>query len=315
MTNRLPPFKSIEAFVVASQTLSFTTTASILCITLPAVSRRIQALEAELGVLLFHRGHRTLQLTQTGVIYADYLAPAIDSIRHASEAVRNKPVTNRVKVSVLSSFATNWILPRFTRFQELHSTIQIDFDVTGEYINFDQSDVDLAIRLGHGGWAGLHVVPLLDIVVFPVCSPRLLDGGHPIDSPDDLFRYLLLSPACQPELWPNMLSAIGVREQSRANYSNFTSFHLLFEAAAQGLGIAIAPDALVGPYLDSGRLVRLLPDNYFRWIKKFYLICRIHDRDRLPVRAVHSWLMREAAECQRRDLSEGRVAADRLQKI
>jgi len=312
MTSRLPPFKSIEAFVVASQTLSFTTTASILCITLPAVSRRIQALEAELGVQLFHRGHRSLELTQAGMIYADHLLPAIDSIRHASQAVRNKAVTNRVKVSTLSLFAVSWILPRLARFQEIHGTIQIDLDVTGEYVNFDRSDVDLAIRLGRGGWPDLHVVPLLDILVFPVCSPTLLATGHPIDSPEDLFRYRLMSSSCQQELWPSMLNAMGLSEPPGATYTNFDSFHLLFEAAAQGLGIAIAPDVLVAPYLDSGRLVRPLPGIHFQWAKKFYLVCRGHDRDRLPVRAVHSWLTREAANYQRGDTSEEHRAADQL---
>src|SRR5258708_16916187 len=98
MTVRLPPFKSIEAFVVAGQVQSFSAAATMLHITVPAVSRRIQALETELGVRLFDRAARRLTLTQSGESYLFRLAPAIEAIRGASERIRGESRHNSVKV-------------------------------------------------------------------------------------------------------------------------------------------------------------------------------------------------------------------------
>jgi LysR family glycine cleavage system transcriptional activator len=295
MTYRLPPFKSIEAFVVAAQSLSFTTAASVLRITVPAVSRRIQALEMELGVVLFHRMHRSLRLTSAGQSYVDKLAPVIDTLRQASESVRGMPRANRVKVSVLPSFAANWLFPRLSRFQSTHRNVQIVFDTSTEYVDFDRSDVDLAIRLGRGNWPGLHVRPLLDIMAFPVCCPALIARGHSLRSPHDLLKYPLMSTSHQTELWRDLLRMAGVVEPPTVQFTNFETFNLLYEAAAAGLGIATGLDALVEPYIEDGRLVRPLQDLQSRLPKRFYLVCRNHDRDRLPVRTLCSWLMDEAA--------------------
>src|SRR6266850_2703271 len=100
MGNRMPPFKSIEAFVVAARALSFTEAASRLHLTVPAVSRRIQALETELGVPLFQRTHRTLRLTDAGETYLSNLAPALDMIRGASDRIRGKSRRHSVKISL-----------------------------------------------------------------------------------------------------------------------------------------------------------------------------------------------------------------------
>src|SRR5215469_4314987 len=103
--HRLPPFKSIEAFVVAARALSFTEAAATLHLTVPAISRRIQVLESELGVMLFDRTHRTLRLTDAGEAYLARLAPAVDAIRRASDAVREDARGQSLKVTLPASLA------------------------------------------------------------------------------------------------------------------------------------------------------------------------------------------------------------------
>src|SRR5258708_39506122 len=112
MGKRMPPFKSIEAFVVAARALSFTDAACALHLTVPAVSRRIQSLETELGVPLFHRKHRALELTDVGASYLSRLAPAIETIRHASDRLRGHSHGHSLKVSLPASLAANWLVPR-----------------------------------------------------------------------------------------------------------------------------------------------------------------------------------------------------------
>jgi len=296
MTSRLPPFKSIEAFVVAAQCLSFTSAASVLCITVPGVSRRIKALEAELGIVLFQRMHRALRLTPAGQRYFERLRPAIAAIRDASESVRSVPRASTVKLSVPPSFAANWLFPRLPRFQAAHGAIEIVLDTPLGDADFDRSDVDLAIRLGRGNWPDLHVRPLLDVVAFPVCTRTLIARGQAMRGISDLLKYPLMSASDQPELWHDVLATYGVAAPTNLRHLRFETCNLLYEAAVNGLGVAMGLDVLVEPYLEAGRLIR--PLDHIRHVppERFYLVCRDQDRDHWSVRTLAAWLMDEAAK-------------------
>jgi LysR family transcriptional regulator, glycine cleavage system transcriptional activator len=293
MNVRLPPLKSVEAFVVAAQFLSFTKAASVLHITVPAVSRRIQALEVELGAPLFQRMHRALKLTSTGELYLQKLAPAIESIRQASATVRGTPRRKAVKVSVISSFAANWLVPRLSRFYAQHHSVQIEFETSNDYVNFGESDVDVAIRLGTGNWAGVHTERLLDLTAYPVCTSGYAKSKHLPCALSDLVRAPLLGLTPQPELWPNWLKMAGIVPPDDLRVIEFDSFHLLYEAAANGLGLAMGVDVIVQPFLQSGRLIAPF-DIKYNFSKKFYLVSPTRDYKRPPVRAFCEWLKAEA---------------------
>jgi LysR family glycine cleavage system transcriptional activator len=297
MTDRLPPFKSIEAFVVAAESLSFTSTASSLHITVPAVSRRIQALEAELGVALFQRTHRSLELTQIGEGYFQKLAPAIETIRQASMSVRPDPRRNVVKISVFPSFAANWLLPRLPRFFAQHSSVQIEFDTSVQYVDVGAGDIDVAIRFGSGNWSGVEIEPLLDATIYPVCGPDFPRRGSSIQAPQDIMKYPLLGLSQQADFWSQWLHAAKLSQLAGVRFTNFDDCHLLYQAAANGLGIAIGLDTLVQPYLDDRRLRRLF-DLKVKQPKKFYIVCRTYNRQKLPVHLFCTWLIGEAAAWQ-----------------
>jgi len=294
MTDRLPPFKSIEAFVIVAQRLSVTDAASALHLTVPAVSRRIQALEATLGVSLFQRTHRKLKLTQCGEIYIEKLAPAIQSLHQASASIRSMTRSNALNVSVVPSFAASWLVPRMPRFYAQHSAVHVEFKTLINGADFDLNHVDLAIPLSNGNSPGLHAEHLLDVAVYPVCSPELVGSGGPLHALDDLVKLPLLASRLQPELWPHWLQMAGIAWPPKARPINFDSYHLLYESAAHGLGVAMGFDAIVQPYLDDGRLVRPF-DLHYDFPKKFYVVCAAHDRERLPVRLFCKWLKAEAA--------------------
>lgn len=299
MNGRLPPIKAIEAFAVAAQTLSFTDAASILHVTVAAVSRRIRVLEAELGVVLFKRAHRALKLTPAGETYLENLAPAIEIIRRAGESIRQAPRRNVVKVSAPPSFSANWLFPRLPRFLSQHEGLQIEFDTSVGYVDLDGSDIDLAIRFGGGKWPGLRVEHLLDVNIYPTCSADFLARRPALHTAGDVMKYPLLGASHQPELWREWLRKLGIAEPRTAQFITFDSFHLLYEAAVNGLGIAIGMDALVEPYLDDGTLIRLF-DIQCGLSKKFYVVSRAQDRERRPVRAFCAWLASEAAVWQNR---------------
>ena len=293
MGKRMPSFKSIEAFVVVARALSFTEAASALHLTVPAVSRRIKNLETELGVSLFHRKPRALQLTEAGESYLSHLAPAIETIRHASDRVRGHSHGHSLKVSLPASLAANWLVPRLPSFHAKHRGIQIELQSMNGCADLDASEADLAVWPGTGDWPGLRAQRLLDMDAYPVCGADFLGAGQPLRSLDDLLQCPLLGIAGQEDFWPEWLRAAGVVGPARVQQV-FDNFHLLYQAAASGLGVALGVDVIVGPYLEASQLVRPF-DVSFRLTKGYYVVCRSSDWTQRPIGTFRQWLMTQAA--------------------
>jgi LysR family glycine cleavage system transcriptional activator len=292
MGKRMPSFKSIEAFVVVARALSFTEAASALHLTVPAVSRRIKSLETELGVSLFHRKPRALQLTEAGESYLSHLAPAIETIRHASDRVRGHSHGHSLKVSLPASLAANWLVPRLPSFHAKHRGIQIELQSMNGCADLDASEADLAVWPGTGDWPGLRAQRLLDMDAYPVCGADFLGAGQPLRSLDDLLQCPLLGIAGQEDFWPEWLRAAGVVGPARVQQV-FDNFHLLYQAAASGLGVALGVDVIVGPYLEASQLVRPF-DVSFRLTKGYYVVCRSSDWTQRPIGTFRQWLMTQA---------------------
>jgi len=292
MGKRMPSFKSIEAFVVVARALSFTEAASALHLTVPAVSRRIKNLETELGVSLFHRKPRALQLTEAGESYLSHLAPAIETIRHASDRVRGHSHGHSLKVSLPASLAANWLVPRLPSFHAEHRGIRIELQSMNGCADLDASEADLAVWPGTGDWPGLRAQRLLDMDAYPVCGADFLGAGQPLRSLDDLLQCPLLGIAGQEDFWPEWLRAAGVVGPARVQQV-FDNFHLLYQAAASGLGVALGVDVIVGPYLDASQLVRPF-DVSFRLTKGYYVVCRSSDWTQRPIGTFRQWLMTQA---------------------
>jgi len=288
----MPPFKSIEAFIVVARALSFTEAASALHLTVPAVSRRIKNLETELGVSLFHRKPRALQLTEAGESYLSHLAPAIETIRHASDRVRGHSHGHSLKVSLPASLAANWLVPRLPSFHAKHRGIQIELQSMNGCADLDASEADLAVWPGTGDWPGLRAQRLLDMDAYPVCGADFLGAGQPLRSLDDLLQCPLLGIAGQEDFWPEWLRAAGVVGPARVQQV-FDNFHLLYQAAASGLGVALGVDVIVGPYLEASQLVRPF-DVSFRLAKGYYVVCRSSDWTQRPIGTFRQWLMTQA---------------------
>jgi LysR family glycine cleavage system transcriptional activator len=292
MGYRMPPFKSIEAFVVAARALSFTEAASMLHLTVPAVSRRIQTLESELGVSLFERTHRALQLTDAGESYLSHLAPAIETIRRASDRLRGGSRGQSVRISLPSSLAANWLAPRLPDFHAEHRDIHLTLQSMNGHVDLDGSEADLAIWPGTGNWPGLRAERLLDMVAYPVCGADFPARNPALRTLADLPACPLLGIAGQPDMWTVWLQAAGVAGPAHIHHA-YDNFHLLYRAAASGLGVALGVDVIVRPYLDDGQLVR--PFNIScRLAKGYYVVCRNSDWTQRSIRTFREWLFMQA---------------------
>ena len=170
----LPSLAALRVFEAAGRHLSFTHAAAELCVTTSAVSRQIRALEDELGRPLFERQSRGLVLTKEGAAYLAEVGDALRRLDRASGALRGDGSRRTLRMSVLASFAGNWLVPRLPVFERTHPGIDVAMEATTRYADFARDPVDLAIRFGTGPWAGLHSEPLFPLEFYVVCRPDLV---------------------------------------------------------------------------------------------------------------------------------------------
>src|SRR5258708_1590228 len=172
MAQTLPPLPALRAFVAAAHHLSFKQAASELHVTPGAISQQIKGLEQALGVTLFTRFNRRLQLTAAGAAYLPPIRAAFEEIAGATS--RLKAPQKLLHVSAPPSFAAHWLLPRLAGFRALHPAVDLAIEATMGLANFRDDGIDVAIRYGRGRYAGLRADRLFAVRLVPVCSPRLV---------------------------------------------------------------------------------------------------------------------------------------------
>lgn len=297
---RLPSLDSLRVFEAAARHLSLTKASAELHVTQSAVSHRIQALEAELGHKLFRRYTRRLELTSEGVTLSAGLTRGLAEITRALDSLDGRAAVNTINVSVLPSFATRWLVPRLPRFRQQHPEIEVRIAAEEELADLRAGRVDLAVRFGTGRYPGLHVVRLMSDSIFPVCSPRLLAELGPVAAPRDLARFTLLHDDVAENDssgtgWRTWLSHFGITDLSLSEGPRFNQAGLTLEAAASGMGIAMARKSLVAGDFEAGRLVRALPYEA-PTAYAYYLVCLPENANRRGLSRFRDWLIGETDE-------------------
>ena len=311
MTYRLPPLAALRAFESAARHLSFKKAAEELHVTPAAISQQIKALESYLGIVLFRRLTRALEISPQAQAMLpklregfDCLAAAIDSTRQEAEGV--------LTVTAPPSFASRWLVPRLPRFSALHPDVELrlssgadSVDRPGETLRQDDGSVDLraaesllAIRYGTGNYPGLQVEQIFAPDWVPVCSPRLPSVERPLALPQDLARHVLIhdetiGDEARPPGWREWLASAGVSGVDGERGPRFSNAVLAVEAALDGQGVALALRPLVEADVASGRLVIpfeiAVPSPF-----AYFLVMPRAVAQRRSVAAFRSWLLDEA---------------------
>jgi len=260
--------------VVAGRALSFTATAKTVNLTPSAVSRRLRDLERDLGTTLFRRFNRRLELTAAGARYLDATSRAIELIERESDAIRPRRGGGTLRLSVLQSLASTWLSPRLASLRAMRPDFDVQIETSAELVDLTDDRFDAAIRFGKGRWPGLVAERLFEVWVFPVAAPGLLPQGGLL-SVSALDKTNLLDIVQAPDLWAQYLAAVGLGGYRPRHMQTFDNAQVMYEAAANGQGLALAAKELVEGQLASGRLIQpfanapvLLPQSYYLVYRK-----------------------------------------------
>ncbi|WP_298722746.1 transcriptional regulator GcvA [uncultured Ferrovibrio sp.] len=288
--SRLPSLNALRAFEVAGRHLSFTRAAQELNVTQGAVSRLVKQLEADLGVALFHRGPRGLELSPAGAAYLPSLTDAFQRLSAATQLItRPARRPDHLAITMLPTFAMRWFMPRLADFHRRHPQITVDVTSADRPVDFLTEPVDVGIQYGHGDWPNVTAEFLMGETVILVASPALLKS-RPLKRPEDVKRHTLLTHSTRPEAWREWFAATGLKTHKPPRGPAFEHFFMSIEAAVNGLGLALVPDIFVQAELADGRLVEPLPNHRVQRKGGYYLL-HLPGREReLAIKAFRDWL-------------------------
>lgn len=291
---KLPPLNALRAFEAAARHLSFTAAADELHVTQAAISHQIRGLEERLGIALFRRTGRGVLLTDAAQLYLSEITAAFDRLAAATQRLTTQDANGVLNATVLPSFAAKWLLPRLGRFRAAHPEIDLRISSSMEIVDMTRGEFDLAIRGGLGRYPGMRVDLIARVTLFPVCSPALLEGAHPLREPRDLRYHTLLHDEPR-DLWRSWFNLVGITDIDPTRGPGYSDSSMVVQAAIEGQGVAIARSALAAADLAAGRLVRpfgqSLPGDYAYW-----LICPEATAERPKVAAFRDWVLAEARE-------------------
>lgn len=271
MTDRLPPLNALRAFEAAARHRSFKRAAEELFVTPAAISQQVKALEGYLGVELFRRLTRAIELTPAAEAMLPKLREGFDCFAAGLAQARRAEERGRIAVAAPPNFVARWLMPRLRAFTAAYP--QFDLRIIGTLKAIDNperevprepgrldDEAQVAVRYGMGDYPGATVDLLFRPTYVPVCSPKLLGRGPPLRKPADLRYHTLIHDDSSPgdeerPGWEEWLAFAGAKGVDASRGPRFSNASLVHEAAIDGLGVALALRPLVDSDIEEGRLV------------------------------------------------------------
>ena len=288
---RLPSTKTLRAFQLAARSGSFKTAASQLFLTPSAVSHQIRALEEEVGVTLFHRGARTLTLTDAGATYLAEIEYLFERLDAATRELRARSGRSTLRLRVASFFASEFLLPRLAALHAAQPEIDLEIDTDGTGTDVHPPDADVSIVLGSGNWNELQSHRLFSQTYVPAASPALLTRT-PLATIEQLDGQTLLVFEARKDGWERWAESAGLqmpRPRKRIAFNNMSS---LVRATERSAGIGLIPGTLSAERFRAKSLTRLF-DHEWTTEDSYFLVHRAEVAARPEVMAFRKWLLDE----------------------
>ncbi|MBN3766157.1 LysR substrate-binding domain-containing protein [Burkholderia sp. Ac-20365] len=286
---RLPPLNALRAFDAAARHLSISAAAQELHVTHSAVSHQVRQLEQWLGKSLFVRHAAGVRLTAEG----QSLKQAVDHtfsmlVTRCAEIAEQAPISEIV-LGAPGSFLSNWLIPRLDRFEANYPGVRVRLQTSASMDELRRQVVDCLIVSDRNWPADVEVVNLFDETAGPVCAPS---WPHRIAMATDLPSQPLLHTSSRAHAWMEWASRNGLEPAMFDEGRRFDHLSLMLEAAAAGLGVAIAPALLVERELSQGKLIAPLG---FQPNGAAFALCAMRDRSDKAFRNLREWLLKESA--------------------
>jgi LysR family transcriptional regulator, glycine cleavage system transcriptional activator len=293
MSRKLPPLNALRVFEVAARSGNFTQAAKSLNVSQGAVSRHIAQLEAFLGLRLFVRSQRDVKLTPEGLEYAQIIRDAFDRIEFATQTKRKGAENRVIRIRLFPTVAMKWLVGRLSRFHALHPDINVQVTIAHDFVDVGADEIDFTIQIPAVPRPGIRYDTLFPIELLPVCSPSELARAPSVQDPRDLLHRTLLHSMKRPHDWRTWFEAANVVSSNLREGLSFGNSSLAYQAAIDGLGVAMAHVELIQDDLNAGRLVAVYP-LVVQTADSYHLVGREAEFGRREVAAFREWLLSEA---------------------
>lgn len=297
MATRLPPLNALKAFEASARHLSFTKAADELFVTQAAVSHQIKSLENHLGIKLFMRKNRALLLTEEGQSYYLDIKDIFSSLQDATQRLLARNSKGAINVSIHTSLAIQWLVPRLSDFNRLYPDIDVRISADDRDDGTLTEDVDIAFYYGRGNWPGVIADKMMTEYLQPLCSPTLLNDlsrEGQLASINDLCRQTLLHDTSRRD-WKRFFKNISLTSRNLDQGPIFSHSALVLQAAIHGQGIALGNNLLAKPDIEAGRLIAPFSEILVNK-DAFYIVCRSPLQEGGRIAQFREWVLASVAE-------------------
>ncbi|MGI4778004.1 MAG: LysR substrate-binding domain-containing protein [Janthinobacterium lividum] len=290
----------LRAFEAVARHLNFRAAAEEMALTQSAVSRQIQAIEEEVGVSLFLRHTRAVELTGAGAQLLLAVQQALPRIDGAVRQIRQSAGRKSVSLTTFASFASMWMIPRLEAFQRDNPEIDIRIDASDVTVDLGVADVDIALRYGPRESMPPGALRLFGETLTPVASPWLIKSSPPIRRPADIAGFTLIEAgdAHRTHLewltWRRWFEDNDVARAQPRRWLYFNYAYQMVQAALTGQGLVLARSSLIAESLANGDLVEVLPQHRMDSPMAYWLLIGPRNALRPEIEAFCDWLQDQA---------------------
>ncbi|OUS25434.1 hypothetical protein A9Q99_21130 [Gammaproteobacteria bacterium 45_16_T64] len=258
MHKKPPPIHLLVSFEASARHNSFKKAGVELSITASAISQQIKQLEEHLGISLFHRLTRKIELTEAGVVFQRISQHTLHAYHSGYSAFQQQFSKPTIRLSVVPFVAFELLIPHLQELESLCPEIDLRIETSMSLVDFEQEPIDAAVRFGLGDWPNLHCHVLAPSQASLVAAPKLLQN-QPIRTIDDLANHTLIHTRNSENDWHKVAQLSGVKRIPHKNELVFDTYLSAMKAAENGLGVAIGLFPLNNNWIASGRLQPIIP--------------------------------------------------------
>lgn len=284
---KLPSLNILKAFESAARHLSFKLAADELCLTPSAISHQVRTLEKQLGVQLFNRLSRGIELTTIGEQYCRDVSAAIRMLEKATEQLTQRSDANKITISCIPFVTNHFLVPHLPKFKQQNPNYSLKLLSQVELADLHAGDVDMAVRYQKQNRDDLAYIPLTDVKLTPVCTAEYWANYCQQGSKFSDHRFISLS--VDNKTWTTWLSQFYPKQPMPEFEIELDNYQAVKQAALQGLGLAMGYWPAVEQDIKSGELIAPYQDQVSDF-GAMYLVYPVEDHDKASVTMIRQWM-------------------------